>query len=159
MPTCKKCDKQFPNHIWVDGQRKKLDTRRYCLECSPYKAHNTRDLTKEFKDSRRKNAEYMLNYFHKRSARKLDLVVLKGGECQQCGYSGCLEALVFHHRDPSTKSFSLSREYIWKASWDRLVGEADKCDLLCNRCHAELHAKELKSVEELLEERASNSIG
>jgi predicted nucleic acid-binding Zn ribbon protein len=39
--------------------------------------------------------------------RKQKLVELMGGKCSLCGYSKCLRALHFHHKDSSTKSFSL----------------------------------------------------
>jgi hypothetical protein len=95
----------------------------------------------------------MLAYYHKRQSRKLDLVLLKGGKCQQCGYDKCLDALVFHHRDSSSKTFGLSREYIWKVSWDKLVTEAEKCDLLCCNCHAEVHCNDKRPVTQLCEQR------
>lgn len=153
MPTCKKCQKQFPNAIYIDGQRKKIDTRVYCLECSPYKGGNRRDLTKPSKDSYQNNKEYLLNYYYKRQSRKLDLVLLKGSKCQRCGYDKCLEALEFHHRNPKDKKFALSREYLWKTSWDKILEEVDKCDLMCANCHRETHSKKLKSIPELILEK------
>lgn len=47
MPTCRKCGTLFPNWIKVDGQSKLLSSRKYCLDCSPYKKRNTRNLEKE----------------------------------------------------------------------------------------------------------------
>lgn len=64
-----------------------------------------------------------------------------------CGYDKCLEALVFHHRNPKTKEFGLSK---YPFGWDRLRGELDKCDLLCARCHIEVHTgwQEAKRLEQ-----------
>ena len=140
MPKCKKCGEQFPNAITVDGVRKKTDTRRYCFECSPYKKGNTRDLTKPFKNSKEKSAEYFSEYYRKRTDRKLELIALKGGKCQVCGYDKCTDALVFHHRNPAEKKFPLSKQFIWNRKWETLIEELEKCDLLCCRCHCELHA-------------------
>lgn len=62
-----------------------------------------------------------------------------GGKCVQCGYSRCLAALGFHHRDPSQKDFGISMLYL---KWGPEVRqELDKCDLLCANCHSEVHAK------------------
>lgn len=36
MPVCKKCLKEFPNQIFVNGKRKTLHKRAYCLECNPF---------------------------------------------------------------------------------------------------------------------------
>lgn len=55
----------------------------------------------------------------------------------RCGYDRCPRALVFHHRDPKTKSFSLSANM--NRAWAKLEEEAKKCDLLCSNCHMELH--------------------
>lgn len=49
-----------------------------------------------------------------------------------------MDALQFHHLDPNEKDFSISSAAAW--AWHRLVKELDKCVLLCNRCHAEVHA-------------------
>lgn len=39
---CKNCQKTFKIHQIVNGQKKNLNGRRYCLECSPFGQHNTR---------------------------------------------------------------------------------------------------------------------
>jgi len=69
--------------------------------------------------------------------KKKKAVEHKGGKCKSCGYDKCVSALDFHHRDPATKDKNWSRMKGW--SWDRLVKELDKCDLLCANCHRELH--------------------
>ena len=50
-----------------------------------------------------------------------------------------LGALQFHHRDPTTKSFEVSRQGITR-SLQRLRLEARKCVLLCANCHAMVEA-------------------
>lgn len=69
---------------------------------------------------------------------KQKLIEKKGGKCQRCGYDKCSAALHFHHRDPKTKSFNITR-VTGIESWEILAIEADKCDLLCANCHAEVH--------------------
>jgi len=67
------------------------------------------------------------------------LIEYKGGKCIQCGYEeDCPPAYAFHHRDPNQKDLTISGKS-W--SYERLKAEADKCDLLCVRCHTELHYK------------------
>lgn len=63
--------------------------------------------------------------------------------CQSCGYSKCPDALVFHHRDPAAKLFSVA--VYGNRSLVAVQAEIAKCDLLCSNCHAELHYEE-KSV-------------
>jgi len=38
---CELCNKQFPITIVIDGKRRNLCSRRYCLECTPFGTHNT----------------------------------------------------------------------------------------------------------------------
>jgi DNA-binding CsgD family transcriptional regulator len=71
-----------------------------------------------------------------RARAKKKLVEYKGGECGKCGYNKCLQALEFHHLDPKEKDFTISGKS-W--SFERLKNEVDKCILVCNRCHTEIH--------------------
>jgi DNA-binding transcriptional ArsR family regulator len=65
------------------------------------------------------------------------LVAEAGGRCVRCGYDRCVRALHFHHRDPSSKAFGLSgRGYTRGIA--ALRAEAEKCELLCSNCHAEV---------------------
>lgn len=65
-------------------------------------------------------------------------VKYKGGKCAECGYSRCLQALDFHHLDPSQKDFSIAGSH--NRSWEKIKAELDKCICLCKNCHAEVHA-------------------
>jgi hypothetical protein len=67
------------------------------------------------------------------------LVEEAGGRCVTCGFDSYVGALQFHHRDPSTKSFEVSRQGITR-SLQRLRLEARKCVLLCANCHAMVEA-------------------
>lgn len=72
----------------------------------------------------------------RRQLKKL-AVDYKGSKCERCGYSKCIWALDFHHRDRSTKSFNISRKG-FTHSWEKTKAELDKCDLLCANCHREI---------------------
>ena len=67
------------------------------------------------------------------------LVAEAGGRCVVCGFDAYVGALQFHHRDPATKAFEVSRQGITR-SLDRLRLEARKCVLLCANCHAMVEA-------------------
>jgi hypothetical protein len=62
-----------------------------------------------------------------------------GGKCRNCGYSKCVDALEFHHRDPTQKDFNVSDSGHCR-SWEKVKIELNKCDLLCANCHREEHA-------------------
>jgi transposase len=67
------------------------------------------------------------------------LVAEAGGACIACGFDAYVGALQFHHRDPKTKSFEISKQGITR-SIARLREEARKCVLLCANCHAMVEA-------------------
>jgi DNA-binding transcriptional ArsR family regulator len=73
----------------------------------------------------------------RRRTLKRILVEEAGGACLLCGYSKCIRALNFHHRDPEEKAFGLSGRGFTR-SLAALREEAKKCDLLCSNCHWEV---------------------
>lgn len=89
-------------------------------------------------------AEYLKRAVAERR-RKLrrEAVDYGGGKCQVCGYSTCMRALSFHHKDPMQKDFGLSARGLTR-SWDKIKTELDKCILVCSNCHAEIHDGLLK---------------
>lgn len=58
-----------------------------------------------------------------------------GGKCIICGYNKCVNALQFHHIDPSKKEFTIAHK---KKQLD-IQEELKKCMLVCSNCHFELH--------------------
>lgn len=71
--------------------------------------------------------------------RKIRLLETLGRKCELCGYDRNYAGLSFHHKDPSKKSFSLDIRHCSNRSWDKLLAESEKCQLLCIRCHTEIH--------------------
>ena len=85
--------------------------------------------------------QYMIRAVHKRRKKvRLMAVEYKGGKCERCGYARCIEALEFHHQDPTQKDFSIS-EKGYTRSWVRVREELDKCIMVCANCHREIHAE------------------
>ncbi len=71
--------------------------------------------------------------------RKLELVKAAGGCCSICGYRRNLAALVFHHTDSEAKDFKLDMRALSNRTKRSVLEELDKCLLVCQNCHAELH--------------------
>lgn len=165
MPICKKCGKEFPNRVTIEEEIHVVCNRKFCLECSPFGKHNTKDITKppptpvyekrcsrckkiksldEFYKSslkshfnwcRKCNREHALNRQHKIKQLCVDY---KGGCCQLCSYNKYIGALVFHHINPLEKDFAIAR--IHNNFNIKTISELDKCILLCANCHSEVHA-------------------
>ena len=158
---CKGCQQPFQTFVEIDGIKRCIGRRAYCLDCSPYGKYKMN--SKPLIDGKRqciRCLEYKeLSQFalrgkvkHYRSCCQLcesqrtleygrllkqKAVNYLGGKCKKCGYNKSLRALTFHHRDPSQKEFSLAKRKC--LNWDDTKKELDKCDLLCANCHAEVH--------------------
>ena len=128
------CGQIIPFTCIIDGKQRNLKNRKFCLTCSPFGLHNTRNLNV----SRANPAEKFRKYQEReRRERKERLVALLGGKCSVCGYHKCTAALEFHHRDRDQKEFPLSKVNLLKR-WPVVLREAEKCVLHCANCHREL---------------------
>lgn len=76
--------------------------------------------------------------------RKLELIELKGGKCEMCGYCKNVAAFDFHHINPKEKSFQLDMRHLSNQSMSVIIEEFKKCKLLCANCHREIHSSELE---------------
>lgn len=156
MPKCLKCGGHYPNRIIVKKNKKAVSRNRiYCFKCSPYGEHNTSSLIKEeknlecictkcgraYKYKRSKGHTFdkcnSCQQIERRKKLKKELVNYKGSKCVVCGYDRCIEALAFHHLDKKEKELAIGS--CWNRSVVLLKKEADKCKLVCNRCHTEIH--------------------
>jgi hypothetical protein len=56
-----------------------------------------------------------------------------GGMCKDCNESYPPFMMDFDHRDSAEKEFAISQSSV--ANWEKILGEAAKCDLVCANCH------------------------
>lgn len=90
--------------------------------------------TRKYTDRR----EALIKAVAKRRKKIKELAVeYKGGECQICKYSKCIDALEFHHIDSSKKEFGIGHKG-YTRSWNKVRNELDKCVLLCANYHREI---------------------
>ena len=105
MPNCRVCDVEL-----VDGDNwYGKEQRRICKSCD---VANTRKL---------------------RNEKKIKAIEYLGGKCMKCGgeFQPCV--FDFHHRNPAEKEHKIGT--LCSRSWENIVKELDKCDLLCANCH------------------------
>lgn len=156
MPVCRSCGDSFPNRMVIYGKQRILSSRKFCVNCSPFKRHNTKsdiNSLSEGHESICKICERVYVYKRGSGHRKIicnsclqmirrdrvkdKLVKLLGGICMICGYGKCIAALVFHHKEDD-KEFQISGNS-YNRSFKIVLKEAKKCDLLCSNCHREKH--------------------
>ena len=119
IKQCEICRKEFETSS-------KGGTRKYCFECSP-------SYEKDNNIARGKSKSQLRRAMKKQAVKEL------GGKCEICGYNKCIDALEFHHKDPSIKEFKLGSGNTM--SWKEYKSEALKCMLVCSNCHKEIHNK------------------
>jgi predicted HNH restriction endonuclease len=83
--------------------------------------------------------EYLIKESSTRNNKKIFLEI-KGTLCELCGYDKCNSSLVFHHVNPDEKEFRLAEIKIkFDTNVEKIMNELNKCQLLCQNCHQEIH--------------------
>lgn len=179
MKICQNCNKEFPSSYILNGVKHNFQNRKYCLECSPFKQHNTcklhtinAELPKE-KLCKHCNTVKSIDNFFVRSDRKhnsvypwckscnnkqvllrqkknkLDCLNYKNNICCICGYNKCQDSMDFHHMNPLKKDFNISKVKCVKLN-NKIKKELDKCILVCSNCHREIHAGFTKIPDDII---------
>ena len=131
------CGTKITNRCVIGGKVVNTQRRKFCYVCSPFGNGNGPKIGRTPTRNVQARKESVIRAQKKlRRNRKIRLINMLGGKCARCGYSRCFRALDFHHVDRSTKEFNLSN-LGYTCSWDRLVKEAAKCELMCANCHRE----------------------
>lgn len=148
--TCN-CGNVIPARISFNGLYKKVSRRRSkCFHCSPFMSTKKINLTPKIVRDRERWKRCRKN---RRLEIKLKCIEHKGGECLNCGYKKCIQALEFHHLNPETKSFELGG-ISNIGMWSEILNELSKCILLCSNCHREVESG-LISTDTLVEKENS----
>ena len=83
-----------------------------------------------------------MNYNKQRARglkRKLEIIKLRGGKCEICGYDDNVAALEFHHENPEDKEMKLDMRTFAATKTEKLYEEIKKCILVCSNCHKKIH--------------------
>jgi 5-methylcytosine-specific restriction endonuclease McrA len=101
-----------------------------------------RQYQREYYRCHKEHIRAKASFYTARKVRKIkaELVAKLGGRCSHCGYNRCLNALVFHHKDPNKKMKSeggFVQRYLDGGEID-----LSNIQLLCANCHAEVHAED-----------------
>ena len=102
------------------------ELRKYNRE---YYQRNRRHLLDKQREKNQRFAE---------SRRKWIVEHKKKLSCVRCGENHPA-TLTFHHKNSSDKSFEIGNAIVLGVSLKRLIGEIEKCEVLCANCHAKEH--------------------
>lgn len=139
--VCSTCGKKLPmtdEYFYKRGD----GYRGQCKEC-------VRKRYKEYNESHKEKRAYYnrsyyareknqrIQYYYKKKKHFRDEFLAKWRKpCQKCGEQR-LYLIQFHHIDPATKEFDISRSVYRKAKL--CEEEVKKCVCLCPNCHYEFH--------------------
>ncbi|MGI8653641.1 MAG: hypothetical protein ACR2LC_00315 [Pyrinomonadaceae bacterium] len=144
-------ERAYENANWIDcacGCGTQLKDRDLYGRLKTYiNGHNGRKYDSPTQYKREWNHRHRLErMLYKRGyhrKRKVKLVLVAGGKCLDCGieYNGQNACIFhFHHRDREAKEFAIGNQVVNK-SWQRLLAEMEKCDMLCANCHEMRHSE------------------
>ena len=125
MKLCSKCNTEKEISMFGKGSGTRDGYAPWCRECRSIYNYNWR----------KNNKGYHKNRTYNRSKWLQD--IKKTLECIQCSENHPA-ALVFHHRNPENKEFSIA----WgqsRYSREIVEREIEKCDVYCANCHNILH--------------------
>lgn len=123
MKTCKDCKQSLPlSEYYVYRHGEKTTYYARCKPCQRSKLK--REVTPEDKARGRRNSRQ----------RAYDrLAAMKTGPCVDCKVSYPHYVMDYDHvRGEKTKNLA---KMVGRTSWDKILEEIDKCELVCSNCH------------------------
>ena len=129
---CSKCEEFLFAKKFYRSSYRSTGLSCYCRTC-----HKIKQRIYQPKIKRRKDGTYWSTVTHRR--RKKKAINMAGGCCQKCGYNEFSPSLCFHHVNPDNKEL---KHLSFSVRLETVLGELDKCVLLCQNCHFAFHASE-----------------
>lgn len=135
--VCQQCTIELPLREFNNDKRTSDGRAKVCRSCrriNHLAGRKRSRMTEQSKASARRRQARM-----RRSKRDWIGAMKVAAGCVTCGYNAHFTALAYHHRDPSTKLFTINNGLTTGKSKRALQAEIDKCDVYCLNCHALLH--------------------
>ena len=127
--------------LFKDGNRENCSVENLEWSPFPFSLLNENKIDKKNRLTKIKSIKTrnLKRIQEKRKAIKQKCVEYKGDVCQHCGYHKSLNALEFHHINPSEKTATIAE--LCSKNWEIIKKELDKCILLCSNCHREIEGE------------------
>lgn len=178
--VCKKCGVEKPETEFNKDRGRKDGLFSWCRECANAQSRkwyrenwvHTNEVRKVYEAThveeraayRLAHREEILQRSKDRYLRSKELVESLKTPCAKCG-DNRKYVVDFHHVDPDTKSFEVSRGTTGRNPTN-VIKEAEKCICLCRNCHTEFHylygnvpETPIESLEEYLGEKIYDEHG
>lgn len=109
-----------------------------CNHCIDARRQLSLDQAKAYRQKRGKAPKPINDFAQARNAALIQSIKL-ASRCLFCGEDRpqCLD---FHHRDPSTKRYTIAAMRVGRYATPALMAEVAKCVILCANCHRLVHA-------------------
>jgi len=156
MPICKHCNKSFPNYVEIDNEKHCIASRRFCLECSPFRGNNTRSYILDIPEDKafcsrcqyvKSNREfykikngnplsYCINCQREvkniKFEEKVELIIdMFNGVCFDCGMSYPTPVYCFYDNG---RVYKIGKLY--NMSLDKAKDILKDCQMICKNCCA-----------------------
>lgn len=123
--TCNRCglDKLHSLRVYKSG---KIGTQSWCVDCQ-----------KTYKDNhyRSNKDDYKQKSTERRASMRRFVQAVKSYPCTDCNLDWPYYVMQFDHLDSSLKVDDVSSIITNRGSWEKVVNEIMKCDLVCANCH------------------------
>ena len=134
MRTCSACNKTKTEENFFYRSKRNNKLHAQCKECYIIKRRKIwKDHYHKYGSKYRERAVER-NKKLKTRLKLLLIEYLSDKSCIMCGNSDP-RVLEFDHLDPNVKSFEIARAIHNTISWDKILVEIEKCQILCANCH------------------------
>jgi protein-arginine kinase activator protein McsA len=141
VKLCSKCHAEKPESDFFVRDKKTQRLHAQCKTC--YQEHRTLYYATHYATYResylqraRLRRQKLRNIFRKNMIKYLSNRV-----CVDCGEND-IRVLELDHLDPQLKEFTVSQAVRLGKSWDEVVQELKKCQILCANCHKKRTAEQ-----------------
>lgn len=129
------------NKLKINGWKAEEIATHYNIKVNSVRYYQHKN---KYQDNRKLNSAQYNKKFREIAKEKMkESRAMFDSKCSICGFNKIQSALEFHHLDPKTKKYTISR-LIKSGNKDKeLKEELNKCILVCANCHAGIHTGEV----------------
>lgn len=137
MKYCPHCEENKPDSAFGWKNKTRGWLQAYCKQCNrAYQKQHYKNNKATYNEKAREAAVR-----NRERNQKALLQYLLEHPCVDCGETDPI-VLEFDHLDPATKVANVSQLVIDVYSWEKVLAEIAKCEVVCSNCHKRRTAKQ-----------------